>query len=153
LQTCTTQQWKILSEKKIEVDGQRCEVEILDTLSVGYRWDNEQYIKNADGFILVYSILNKSTFEELRAKWIQIRKVKGEDGIPMVLVGNKCDLEDGKRAVEIKEGLRLADEFRANFFETSAKSIINVDQVFIDLVKQMTNYAEERFPVNCLPLQ
>ncbi len=45
-----------------------------------------------------------------------------------MLVGNKCDMDEGKRAVPYSKGQALADEFGIQFFETSAKSNVNVDE-------------------------
>jgi len=55
-----------------------------------------------------------------------------------VLVGNKCDLED-KRFVKFEEGRALAEEFRINFYETSAKENVNVKEAFLDLAMAVKN--------------
>ena len=52
------------------------------------------YMKNGQGFVLVYSITAQSTFNDLQDLREQILRVKDTDDVPMVLVGNKCDLED-----------------------------------------------------------
>ena len=55
------------------------------------------YMKNGQGFVLVYSITAQSTFNDLQDLREQILRVKDTDDVPMVLVGNKCDLEDEPR--------------------------------------------------------
>ncbi|KAL7061337.1 hypothetical protein AAHC03_09944 [Spirometra sp. Aus1] len=65
-----------------------------------------------------------------------ITKVKDSDNVPTVLVGNKCDLED-ERAVGKEEGQRLARHWGCTFIETSAKSRINVSEIFYDAVRQI----------------
>ena len=86
-------------------------------------------MRNGQGFVLVYSIISQATFNDLVDIKDQIMRVKdiGSD-IPMVLVGNKCDLED-ERAVGRHQGESLARSFGCTFLETSAKLEINVDEV------------------------
>ena len=64
------------------------------------------YMKNGQGFVLVYSITAQSTFNDLQDLREQILRVKDTDDVPMVLVGNKCDLED-ERVVGKDQGLNL----------------------------------------------
>lgn len=85
-------------------------------------------MKNGQGFILVYSITAQSTFNDLQDLREQILRVKDTDDVPMVLVGNKCDLED-ERVVGKDQGVNLARQFNCAFMETSAKARINVSDV------------------------
>ena len=87
------------------------------------------YMKNGQGFVLVYSITAQSTFNDLQDLREQILRVKDTDDVPMVLVGNKCDLED-ERVVGKDQGLNLARQFNnCSFMETSAKAKIGVKDV------------------------
>lgn len=88
------------------------------------------YMKNGQGFVLVYSITAQSTFNDLQDLREQILRVKDTDDVPMVLVGNKCDLED-ERVVGKDQGVNLARQFNCAFMETSAKAKINVNDVSI----------------------
>lgn len=54
-------------------------------------------MRNGEGFILVYSITSRLSFEEISTFFEQIRRVKDRDSFPMVLVGNKCDLESERQ--------------------------------------------------------
>ena len=65
-------------------------------------------MKNGQGFVLVYSITAQSTFNDLQDLREQILRVKDTDDVPMVLVGNKCDLED-ERVVGKDQGLNLGN--------------------------------------------
>lgn len=85
-------------------------------------------MKNGQGFVLVYSITAQSTFNDLQDLREQILRVKDTDDVPMVLVGNKCDLED-ERVVGKDQGVNLARQFNCVFMETSAKAKINVRDV------------------------
>merc|ERR1712063_242744 len=66
----------------------------------------------------------------------QVLKVKDTDSIPMMLVGNKSDLED-KREVETNEGEELAKKLNCQFKEASAKTRDNVEEAFYDLVREI----------------
>ena len=77
----------------------------------------------------VYSITAQSTFNDLQDLKEQILRVKDTDEVPMVLVGNKCDLED-ERVVGKDQGMMMARQFGScTFMETSAKSKIGVTDV------------------------
>lgn len=86
-------------------------------------------MKNGQGFVLVYSITAQSTFNDLQDLREQILRVKDTDDVPLVLVGNKCDLED-ERVVGKDQGMNLARQFNnCSFLESSAKAKINVNEV------------------------
>lgn len=72
-----------------------------------------------DGFLLVYSIIDDQTLEELRDIREQILRVHRDKKVPMVVIGNKADLAKRDRAVSKEEGKALADEFGAGFLEVS----------------------------------
>ena len=86
------------------------------------------YMKNGQGFILVYSITSQATFNDLLELKDQIMRVKDTSEVPMVLVGNKVDLED-ERVVSKDQGQSLARQFNCTFMEASAKLKVNVPEV------------------------
>ena len=118
--------------KQVEVDGQQCMLEILDTAGTEqFTAMRDLYMKNGQGFVLVYSITAQSTFNDLQDLREQILRVKDTEDVPMVLVGNKCDLED-ERVVGKDQGLNMARQFNnCAFMETSAKAKIGVNDVSI----------------------
>ena len=123
--------------KQIEVDGQQCMLEILDTAGTEqFTAMRDLYMKNGQGFVLVYSIIAQSTFNDIPDLREQILRVKDVDNVPMVLVGNKCDLSD-QRVITTEQGESLAGKFSCKFLEASAKTKVNVDQIFLDLVRQI----------------
>lgn len=57
----------------------------------------EQYMRTGEGFLLVYSITSRSSFEEIATFHQQVLRVKDKDYFPMVMVANKCDLESERQ--------------------------------------------------------
>ncbi|KAL8614748.1 Ras-related protein Rap-1b [Nucella lapillus] len=127
--------------KQVEVDGQQCMLEILDTAGTEqFTAMRDLYLKNGQGFLLVYSIISQSTFNDLQELHEQILRVKDTDNVPLLLIGNKCDLED-ERMVGKDQGQNLARQISCGFLETSAKTRVNVSEIFLDLVRQINRQA------------
>ncbi len=95
-------------------------------------------MRGGNGFVLVYSITDRKSFEELPSIHAHIFMQKDKDiksgTIPMVLVGNKVDLERN-REVTTSEGESLARSWGVPFFESSAKTRHNIEECFISIVK------------------
>eukprot|EP01117_Protostelium_nocturnum_P012813 TRINITY_DN4749_c0_g1_i1.p1 TRINITY_DN4749_c0_g1~~TRINITY_DN4749_c0_g1_i1.p1 ORF type:complete len:187 (-),score=60.56 TRINITY_DN4749_c0_g1_i1:121-681(-) len=123
--------------KQVEIDGTQCMLEILDTAGTEqFTAMRDLYMKNGQGFVLVYSIIAQSTFNDLGDLREQILRVKDKDVVPMVLVGNKCDLQD-QRVITSDQGEELARKFGCTFLEASAKTCVMVNQIFEDLIRQI----------------
>lgn len=131
--------------KQIEVDGRACDLEILDTAGVAqFTAMRELYMKSGRGFLLVYSVTDESSLKELLALREQVLRIKDSTNVPMVLIGNKCDLNDD-RVLNPEDGIEVSEKWgRVPFYETSAMHRTNVDEAFIDVVRQiMRNEALE----------
>ena len=89
--------------------------------------------------MLVYAITSRSSFDEITSFREQILRVKDSDTVPMVLVGNKCDLES-EREVPKDKGEELAREIGCKFMESSAKTKVNVTEAFHELVREIKRY-------------
>lgn len=94
----------------------------------------DQWIRDGEGFLLVYSITSRSTFERIERFRDQIFRVKDVDNVPMMLVGNKCD-KVTDREVTREEGYAMAKRLGCDFIETSAKTCVNVERSFYQVVK------------------
>ncbi|KAL4904961.1 ras-like protein [Aspergillus multicolor] len=129
--------------KQCMIDDEVALLDVLDTAGQEeYSAMREQYMRTGEGFLLVYSITSRQSFEEIMTFQQQILRVKDKDYFPIIVVGNKCDLEK-ERVVTEQEGENLARQFGCKFIETSAKSRINVENAFYDLVREIRRYNKE----------
>ena len=119
-------------------DGNTYKIKIMDTAG------QEQYysmtlnmLKICKGILLVYSITDKDSFNNLESKWIdEINDHVDVNNIPIVLIGNKKDLED-ERLIEEQTARDFANKFNLKFFETSSKTGENVNLAFEELVNEV----------------
>ncbi|UYV65206.1 Ras1, partial [Cordylochernes scorpioides] len=95
----------------------------------------DQYMRTGEGFLLVFAVNNNKSFEDISMYREQIKRVKDADDVPMVLVGNKCDLPS--RAVDMKGACEMAKNYGIPFVETSAKTRMGVDEAFYTLVREI----------------
>jgi len=129
--------------KQCIIDDEVALLDVLDTAGQEeYSAMREQYMRTGEGFLCVYSIVSRNSFEEISTFYQQILRVKDKDYFPVIIIGNKCDLEH-ERAVAIQEGFELAKQFGCKFMETSAKHKINVDEAFFALVREIKRYNKE----------
>ena len=91
--------------KTIEIDNKVFDLEILDTAGVAqFTAMRELYIKSGMGFLLVYSVTDPQSLDELMELREQVLRIKDTDRVPMVLVGNKADLTED-RVISVEEGI------------------------------------------------
>ncbi|CAN8010193.1 hypothetical protein HPB47_021226 [Ixodes persulcatus] len=122
--------------KQVVIDGETCLLDILDTAGQEeYSAMRDQYMRTGEGFLLVFAVNNNKSFEDISMYREQIKRVKDADDVPMVLVGNKCDLPT--RAVDMKQASEVARNYGIPFIETSAKTRMGVDDAFYTLVREI----------------
>ena len=123
-------------EKIINVEEKSVKLQIWDTAGQErFRNIAKSYFHTSDGFLLVYDISCKDSFEKLNF-WYEQIKLNAPENTKCVVAGNKCDLEE-KRQVNKNEGENFAKTYNINFYETSAKDGINVDEVFQTLANEI----------------
>ena len=131
--------------KQIKVDGIPATVDIVDTAGQEeFNAMRDSWIRNGKGFLLVYSLTNRGSFEELETIMDEMTRARDDDNIPIVLAGNKCDLGETEREVTAEEGKALAEQWGVPFFETSAKTKINDHEVFYEIVREIRKFEEEK---------
>ncbi|XP_004923689.2 ras-related protein M-Ras [Bombyx mori] len=127
-----------------EVDGQWCILDVLDTAGQEeFSAMREQYMRKGDGFLIVFSVTDKQSFENIRHFHTQILRVKDRDSYPMVVVGNKVDLVHA-RVVPPAAARLAARALHAPYLETSAKEPpLNIDAAFHELVRLIRNHPQQ----------
>ncbi|XP_013789783.1 LOW QUALITY PROTEIN: ras-related protein Rab-3-like [Limulus polyphemus] len=119
--------------KTVFRQDKRVKLQIWDTAGQErYRTITTAYYRGAMGFILMYDVTNEESYNSVQ-DWVTQIKTYSWDNAQVILVGNKCDMED-ERVVSTERGKQLADQLGLEFFETSAKENINVKVVFEHLV-------------------
>ena len=123
--------------KNVQIDdGKIVKIQIWDTAGQDrFRSITKNYYKGAHGIILLYDVTSRKTFENVK-NWVTQIKEEVSDKVTIILVGNKID-DESNRKVSTEEGEQMAKECGLNFFETSAKSGINIDTTFNELVKKI----------------
>ncbi|OEL15777.1 Ras-related protein RABE1c [Dichanthelium oligosanthes] len=101
--------------RTIELDGKRIKLQIWDTAG------QERF---------------RTITTDIR-NWIRNIEQHASDNVNKILVGNKADMDESKRAVPTAKGQALADEYGIKFFETSAKTNLNVEQVFFSIARDI----------------
>uniref|UniRef100_A0AC11E783 RAS related 2 n=1 Tax=Ovis aries TaxID=9940 RepID=A0AC11E783_SHEEP len=132
--------------KQCVIDDRAARLDILDTAGQEeFGAMREQYMRTGEGFLLVFSVTDRGSFEEIYKFQRQILRVKDRDEFPMILIGNKADL-DHQRQVTQEEGQQLARQLKVTYMEASAKIRMNVDQAFHELVRVIRKFQEQECP-------
>merc|ERR1711997_1068027 len=123
------------------VDGESVSIEILDTAGQDtYAGMRDLYYKSGDGFLMVYSVTDSSSLEDVKERYqslLDSTSATPQTCKPVIFVGNKCDL-DNDRVLSKEQGKAVADELgggRIGHHESSAKNNINVTEVFQDIIR------------------
>lgn len=126
--------------KKILVDNREELINVVDTAGQEeYKSLQERWVKNGNGFLIVYSITNMQSFEEIEELVDEISRIKENLEIPIIIVGNKVDLLE-ERQVSYQKGKSLAEKYEVPFYETSAKEEINNIEIFFQIVREIRKY-------------
>ena len=114
-------------------NNQKVKIAIYDTNGQErYKSLSLNYLKKADGILLFYDITDKESFDSIK-EWMQsIYDVK-DNNFPIVLIGNKIDLED-ERIVTKEEGESESLKYNIKFYETSCKDNINIKESILFLI-------------------
>ena len=126
--------------KKVKLkNNEEIKVKISDTAGQErFKSIASNYMKKANGILLVYDITNQKSFMDID-KWFS--EINGEENIkPIVLIGNKSDMNE-EREVSIEDGQNLAKKYGENvhFYETSCKTGDKIEEAIMDLVNQIYN--------------
>lgn len=125
--------------KILKIDGKSVKLQIWDTAGQErFRTIAVSYYRKAQGIALIYDVSNRESFEHLQS-WMDSINDNAEENVPIILIGNKCDLV---HKVSEEEGTQFADEYKLPIFFTSAKTGKNVQESFLELTKIIINKKE-----------
>jgi len=119
------------------LDSIKIKLQIWDT-SGQERFDSDikSYYKGTHGIILTFDLSDENSLKKIKDLLKEIEEDADKNACK-VLVGNKCDKEEDRK-ISFEEGSKLAAELNMKYFETSAKSNLNVDETFTALVKEIS---------------
>jgi len=132
--------------KTVVVDGKRVKLQIWDTAGQEkFNSITTAYYRSARGAIIMYDVTRPQTFKSLE-KWFQLMSEHGRGDVEVAVVGNKCDLSSDKR-IDSRQGESAATKLGCHFYESSAKDNMNIENVFMGLVRNiLVNMPLERPP-------
>ena len=135
--------------KNIKVNDKIFLLQLWDTAgSEKYKSLTSSFYKNSTCCIIVYEVNSRKSFESV-TNWIEECVNNTNRNIILILVGNKCDLEQ-KREVKSEEGEAFADRYNIEFFEASAITGYNIDEIFkYGCQKIYENIANNVYDLNC----
>jgi len=134
--------------KQAVIDGADYMIELLDTsgpdeYATALR---DQFLRDSDASLILYSITSKESFEKVGSFWEQVKKIKNEQGMwdpyQICVLGTKSDLKDDRRVVTEEDGEKCAQKFGCAFKECSAKTAENVEKAVFDLVRKTRTYKD-----------
>ncbi|KAM4664588.1 ras-related protein Rab-13 [Discoglossus pictus] len=126
-----------------EIQGKKIKLQVWDTAGQErFKTITTAYYRGAMGIILVYDITDERSFENIQ-NWMKSIKENAAAGVERMLLGNKSDMES-RRKVPKERGEKLAKEYSIHFFETSAKSSLNVDEAFNTLASNILSKISKR---------
>jgi small GTP-binding protein len=133
--------------KVLSVDTQPVGLEVVDTAGQeAYSAIRDKYLREGDGFLVVYSVADRESYEKVPELIKHIQKVRETQNVPCILLGNKADLDPDDRITE-EEGQELAARFKIPFYETSAKGGQNIQESYIALVRLLRKNGPTAKPV------
>ena len=130
--------------KNVVIRNTTYRIQMWDTSGKeNFRSITRAYYKNSVCALVVYDISSRDSFNNV-STWIEDCRNNSSEKIFMVLIGNKSDLAD-KRQVSTEEGRELAEKYEMRFYETSAKTGENVNDIFYDSVNEIAKKMDQNY--------
>ena len=128
--------------KIIKLKNKLIKLQIWDTAGQErFRNIGKMFYKGAHGIILTYDVTDENSFKNIR-NWIKQIEENAPTNVCKILVGNKCDKPD--RKITKSQGQNLAEDYNMSFFETSAKTRQNINEVFNFLTEEILKTDKEK---------
>jgi len=110
-----------------------------------FRTITRAYYRGSHGILLCFDVTNQESFDSLK-DWIKDIQFYAGDSVPMVLIGNKNDLEED-RVITFCEAQKFAERLGIEYIETSAKCATNVEKAFENLSLTMIKALREKIAI------
>ncbi|XP_035497164.2 EF-hand calcium-binding domain-containing protein 4A isoform X1 [Scophthalmus maximus] len=132
--------------KTLTLDSTSITLQLWDTAGQErFRSITEQYYRKADSVLAMYDVTHSPSFTAVRG-WMDSVKEKMCEGAVLMLLGNKLDLVDAHgREVATGEGQRLAEQHQALFYECSAKSGCNMEELMTHLARMLVAQNDRQY--------
>ena len=128
--------------KQFTIEGHNIKAQIWDTAGQErYKAITSAYYKGAKGAFVVYDITRKQSFDSVD-RWINDLRAAADKNLSIIIIGNKCDLED-QRQVNKEQGEEKAKNNEVAFMETSALSGENLDKAFEKMMNEVFKKCHE----------
>ena len=125
-----------LRTSSIEVKNKKIRVQLWDTAGQEkYRAITKNLFLKVQGVLVVYDITNENSFTNLKT-WVKSIKEECGKSMQMIIVGNKCDLND-QRVIDKQKALEYAEEEKVEYIETSSKTGENVQKAISQLCEKV----------------
>ena len=147
--------------KKVILEGEEAQIDILDTAGQeDYEGIRDHYIRSGEGFLCIFSITDEYSFKKCEEFRDHILRTKNDENIPIILIGNKCDLSD-RRQVSEDQAQVTANRWNTEYLETSAKTKQNVDKVFFEIMREIRSRKmdlklapnKDKYDAGCFPIK
>ena len=123
--------------KTIKIDDKTVKLQVWDTAGQErFRTITQTYYKGAMGILLVYDVTEENTFNNI-SNWLNQIEQHALPNVRKVLIANKADMPEKEKKIDSSRGQALADQHGLTFFETSAKTGLNVNLVFEHIAKDI----------------
>ena len=130
-----------IKNTSIKINGKNIKLQIWDTAGQEkYRALTRSFLIKAQGILALYDITNHTSFDNLQS-WLTLIKEECYVDIPVIIVGNKMDLEE-KRIVDKEEASEYAKKQNVEFIETSSKTGENVEKTLYMLTEKVLQKIE-----------
>jgi Ras-related protein Rab-35 len=124
--------------RTIDMDGMRIKLQIWDTAGQErFRTITSTYYRGTHGVIVVYDVTNGETFSNVK-RWLS-EIDQNCDSVQRILVGNKCEDKENRVVLE-EDARRLATAIKVDYYETSAKDNLNVQEMFNAITRQVLDF-------------
>ena len=126
--------------KEEKINGKNIKIKLWDTAGQEkYHTLPYSYYKKCDGVLITFDVTNKESFDKIYC-WVKTVKenINDKNNTKIVLIGNKIDLKE-EREISEDDGKKIAKEYNMNYYETSAKENIGINELMKDLIKDILN--------------